>query len=165
MLVVTNYPQVPIATTNPATDTARVESQQRPPIIPPPQLSKGNEERPFNPQNERAADQANIQAKLHEKVQAKQQGHGQPQQEGRQQREQAQRTAPAIIRPQLIKPALQRRDIRSPQTEPRQTPVVDTKAPLEPQSTSFYQTVSAHISSFYQTQTLPKGEPGLSTFI
>ncbi|ABO25497.1 hypothetical protein SHLO109777_15870 [Shewanella loihica] len=164
MLVVTNYPQVPIATTNAATDSARVESQQRPPIIPAPQLAKSNEERPFNPQNERAADQANIQAKLNEKVQAKQQGQGQHQQEGQQQQQQAKQGAAAIIRPLMMKPALARRDIRSAQTETPREPQ-KPKTRLENQASSFYQSVSAHIASFYQTQTLPKGEPELSTFI
>lgn len=164
MLVVTNYPQVPIATTNVATDSARVESQQRPPIIPAPQLAKSHEERSFNPQNERTADQAHIQAKLNEKVQAKQQGAGQQQQEGKQQQNQAQQAAPAIIRPLMMKPVLARRDIRSPQAEPRPMP---TKAPTtQPeQSSSFYETVAAHVSHFYQQQTHPKGEPALSTFI
>lgn len=84
MLVVTNYPQVPIATTNAATDAARVDSQQRPPIVPPQEATKGHEERAFNPQNERAAEQA----KVNEKLQGKQQGSGQQQQEGKQQQEQ-----------------------------------------------------------------------------
>jgi hypothetical protein len=162
MLVVTNYPQVPIATTNAATDTARVESQQRPPIIPTPQLAKSNEERPFNPQNERAADQANIQAKLHERVQSKQQGGGQHQQEDKPQ----QQTRAAIKVPaQLAKPALQRRDIRNPQTEQPQTTNGKAKPQLTSQTSDFYQTVAAHVSSFYQTQTLPKAEPELSTYI
>lgn len=163
MLVVTNYPQVPIATTNAATDSARVESQQRPPIIPAPQMAKSNEERPFNPQNERAADQANVQARLNEKVQAKQQGQGQHQQEGQQQQQQAKQGA-AIIRPLIMKPALARRDIRSPQTESPQEPQ-KPKTRFDNQATSFYQSVSAHVANFYQTQTLPKGEPELSTFI
>ena len=69
MLVVTNYPNVPISTSNVATDSARTDNQQRPPVLPPPQASKGHEERAFNPQNERTAEQAQAQAKLRGSVQ------------------------------------------------------------------------------------------------
>ena len=57
MLVVTNYPNVPIATTNAATDAARTDNLQRPPVIPPQEASKGHNERPFNSQHERTAQQ------------------------------------------------------------------------------------------------------------
>ena len=53
MLVVTNYPQVPIATSNVATDLARADNQQAKPILPPQELSKAHQERAYNQQNER----------------------------------------------------------------------------------------------------------------
>ena len=42
MLVVTNYPNVPISYSNVATDSARTDNQQRPPVLPPPQACKGS---------------------------------------------------------------------------------------------------------------------------
>ncbi|GIU41833.1 hypothetical protein [Shewanella algidipiscicola] len=165
MLVVTNYSQVPIATTNVATDSARVENHQRPPIIPAPQLARSNEERPFNPQNERAADQTHIQSKLNEKVQPKQQGGGgQQQHEGKQQQQQERPNTATISRPALFKPALARSDIRNvPLSHP--TAVTKSTHRLTNEAPAFYQSVSAHIASFYQTQTLPQSEPSLSTYI
>lgn len=167
MLVVTNYPQVPIATTNVATDSARVENHQRPPIVPAPQLARSNEERPFTPQNERAADQTHIQSKLNEKVQPKQQGgDGQQQHEGKQQQQQQQQrpNTAALLRPLLFKPALARSDIRNVQLS-HPTAVTKSTHRLTNEVPAFYQSVSAHIASFYQTQTLPQSEPGLSTYI
>ncbi|WP_394202648.1 hypothetical protein [Shewanella waksmanii] len=167
MLVVTNYPQVPIATTNAATDAARVDSQQRPPIIPTQEATKGHEERAFNSQNERAAEQANAQAKINERLQGKQQGSGQQQQEGKQQQEQKPAALPAIIKAALRgKPALQRRDIRSYQQtpQPKATNAQMSKL-LVDQSQEFYQAVARHVSEFYQLQTQPKPEPNLSSAV
>lgn len=63
MLVVSNYPQVPLATSNVATDSVRVDNQLKPVVIPPQAATKGHEERAFNPQNERTADQTQQQTK------------------------------------------------------------------------------------------------------
>jgi len=54
MIITTHYPQIPLATSNVATDLARVDNQQKPPVIPPQEPTKGHEERQLNPQNERA---------------------------------------------------------------------------------------------------------------
>ncbi|MCG9697919.1 hypothetical protein [Shewanella sp. Isolate11] len=164
MLVVTNYPQVPIATTNAATDSARVDSQQRPPIIPAPQLAKNHEERAFNPQHERVADDIHTQAKLHEKVQKKQQGDSQ--QQSQQQKEQSRKAAITSMQAQRYKPALQRRDVSLPQGT--NYPCAETKAKsstTKTASNNFYQKVSEHINHFYQNQSLPKGEPAFSTLV
>lgn len=162
MLVVTNYPQVPIATTNAATDAARVDSQQRPPIVPPQEATKGHEERAFNPQNERAAEQA----KVNEKLQGKQQGSGQQQQEGKQQQEQKTAALPSILKAALRgKPALQRRDIRAQQQTPQPKSNNNVSKLLVNQSQEFYQAVAHHVSQFYQQQTQPKPEPALSSSV
>ncbi|BAJ00138.1 hypothetical protein [Shewanella violacea] len=169
MLVVTNYPQVPIATTNAATDAARVDSQQRPPIVPTPELVKSHEERPFTAQHERTAEQPEIQARLNERMLGKHQGGGQQQEEKQQQDTEKQAQASSIARDPLRgRPALNRRDIRiaqqadsvsnHKQTQPQ-------KGELVGQSKEFYQAVSLHITSFYQEQALPKTEPGISAFV
>ncbi|MCE9680152.1 hypothetical protein LZP69_13355 [Shewanella sp. AS1] len=163
MLVVTNYPQVPLATTNAATESVRVENQQRPPIIPAPQLAKSNEERAFNPQHERTAEQADIQAKRHEKVHTKGQGN---QQQGGQQEQKKQQSANGYSA--FFKPALKRQDIRVIQpghSHAAQQKQQDDKDETSKQPASFYDSVSAHITRFYQTQTHPKDESALLTII
>ncbi|AQS35458.1 hypothetical protein Sps_00238 [Shewanella psychrophila] len=169
MLVVTNYPQVPIATTNPATDAARVDSQQRPPIVPTPELVKSHEERPFTPQHERTAEQPEVQARLNERLQGKHQGSGQ-QQEDKQQKEAEKPTLAASLprAPLRGKPALNRRDIRiAPQSNPVNNHNQDQskKSELKSQPKEFYQAVALHITSFYQEQALPKTEPAISSFV
>lgn len=170
MLVVTNYPQVPIATTNVATDSARVDSQQRPPVVPTPELVKSHEERPFTPQHERTAEQPEIQAKLNQRLQGKQQGSGQQQQDSPQQKE-AEKTTPA---PTSIKdilrnrPALSRRDVRvNQQMTPTNNnqPINEKSAALQNQPDEFYQAVAQHVSSYYLQQTIPQPQHAISSFV
>ncbi|QDO82050.1 hypothetical protein FM037_00940 [Shewanella psychropiezotolerans] len=169
MLVVTNYPQVPIATTNPATDAARVDSQQRPPIVPTPELVKSHEERPFTPQHERTAEQPEIQARLNERTLGKHQGGGQKQEE-KQQKEAEKPTQVANIArdPLRGRPALNRRDIRiaqQPNSARDHKQTQPQKSELVAQPKDFYQAVSLHITNFYQEQALPKTEPAISSFV
>ncbi|HSG61892.1 MAG TPA: hypothetical protein VLA24_10740 [Pseudomonadales bacterium] len=172
MLVVSHYPQVPLATSNVATDSARVENQQKTPVIPPKEATKGHEERGFNPQNERTADTAQQQARLQERVQ----GDLQRQQQQSQQ-EQAQPQKKAVVVAQQALPktlkigarsqgALQRKDIRikSADGRPAQT-TTNSQHPLPGQSAQFYQQLGQRINQFYQQQTQPEGEPALSTWI
>lgn len=166
MLVVTNYPQVPIATTNAATDAARVESQQRPPVIPPQESTKGHEERAFNPQHERTAEQAENQAKLNERLQGKQQGHGQQQQEDRQKKESEKPQQLVVARDPLRgQPALNRRDIRVVMQAISGKRPVEQGNVLNNQPAEFYQAVSLHISSYYQHQSQPQTQPAISAYI
>jgi len=167
MLVVTNYPHVPIATTNAATDSARTDNQQRPPVIPPAELTKGHEERSFSAQHERTAEHADAQARLNERSQGKQRDTGQ-QQQGKQQ-DQAEHAATQLIKDLLRgKPALQRRDIRTNQQE------ISNYAPQKKnnergiildQPSDFYREFGQHVENFYQQQTHPHDEPVLSTLI
>ncbi len=167
MLVVTNYPHVPIATTNAATDSARTDNLQRPPVIPPAEPTKGHEERSFSAQNERTAEHADAQARLNERSQGKQQDTGQ-QQQGKQQ-DQAKHAATQLVKDLLRgKPALQRGDIRSNQQE------VSNHAPQKKstergiildQPSEFYREFGQRVESFYQQQTHPNDEPLLSALI
>lgn len=160
MLVPTNYPQVPIATSNVATDSARVDNQQRPPIIPPKEATKGHEERSFNAQNERVLEQAN--AKNLDKVQQKQQQQGSEQHQQQEQKSKSQGDQLlAQLRKNLpSKPALQRKDIRlasnQPQTQPK--PESQQKMPTEfnDKAMAFYQEFGQRIGQFYQGQTQPE---------
>lgn len=169
MLVVTNYPQVPIATTNPATDAARVDSQKRPPIVPTPELAKSHQERPFTPQHERTAEQPEIQARINERLLGKHQGGGQQQQEKQQQEaEKPTRVANIVRDPLRGRPALNRRDIRiaqQPNSASNHKQSQPQKSELVGQSKAFYQAVSLHITSFYQQQAHPKTEPAISSFV
>lgn len=154
MLVVTNYPNVPIATTNAATDSARTDSQQRPPIIPPQQPTKGHEERAFNPQHERAADQTQTQAKLRESVQDKQQGQSQQQEQSGQEK---QKQSQALNLKQLLsqRAPLKRSDIKLPV---QQLPVSEKEAnkhPMPDEPLQFYQDFAIRIEAFYQQRTEP----------
>ncbi|WP_394390837.1 hypothetical protein [Shewanella woodyi] len=169
MLVVTNYPNVPIATTNAATDAARTDNLQRPPVIPPQEMTKGHEERPFTPQHERTAQHADVLARLNEKSQGKQQGTGQQQEDTKQQQQQAKPQQALMVKDLLKgKPALQRRDIRNNQYEMsanRNEGGKETRTQVLDQPSEVYQMFGQHIEAFYQRQTEPVTQSAISAFI
>lgn len=162
MQVISNYPQVPIATSNPATDVARAENLQRPPVIPPQQPTQNHEERPLNSQNERANVLAQQQARLADTVHERQQSNQQQQQEqGAQDQRQQQQKAPLVQRFSLTKPALDRRDIRNrvsqePSATHQSQPSSHDKTLLTAQQPEhFYREFAQRIGDFYQAQTQP----------
>lgn len=184
MLLVSNYPQVPLATTNVATDSARVDNQLKPVVIPPQAATKGHEERAFNPQNERTADQAQQQARLLEQnqqqVQDKQQQQQSSQQQSQQQQEKqapivaADRALPKTLKVPVRGPAaLQRKDIRLKvgQQNPRpantnaKTGTTTARQPIQGESPQFYQQVGQRIEQYYAQQTQPETEPSMSAWI
>lgn len=180
MLVVSNYPQVPLATSNVATDSARVDNQLKPVVIPPQAATKGHEERAFNPQNERTADQAQQQAKTLEhnqqQVQEKQQQQQSSQQQNQQQQE---KKAPLVVAERVLpktlkiaargQAALQRKDIRLKVSQGATSYASNAKAnvrqSLQGESTQFYQQLGQRIGQFYQQQTQPEKESAMSTWI
>lgn len=186
MLVVSNYPQVPLATSNVATDSARVDNQLKPVVIPPQAATKGHEERAFNPQNERTADQAQQQARVLEhnqqQVQDKQQQQQSQQQQNQQQQE---KKAPLVVAERVLpktlkvaargQAALQRKDIRLKVGQgaanyagkaPTSANVSShTRQSLQGQSNQFYQQLGQRIGQFYQQQTQPEPESAMSTWI
>ncbi|GGN29272.1 hypothetical protein GCM10007984_33640 [Shewanella putrefaciens] len=185
MLVVSNYPQVPLATSNVATDLARVDNQLKPVVIPPQQATKAHEERAFNPQNERTADQAQQQARLIEHNQQQVQDKQQQQQSSQQQNQQQQeKKAPIVmaerVQSKLVKiatrgqAALQRKDIRLKvaqgdtthiNTRPKNNNTSTTQPSIQGESMQFYQQVGQRISQFYEQQTRPEPESAMSTWI
>ncbi|MFB2673770.1 hypothetical protein ACE02S_12430 [Shewanella xiamenensis] len=183
MLLVSNYPQVPLATTNVATDSARVDNQLKPVVIPPQAATKGHEERAFNPQNERTADQAQQQARLLEQnqqqVQDKQQQQSSQQQSQQQQEKQAPIVAADSALPKTLKvpvrgpAALQRKDIRLKvgQQNPRpantnaKMGTTTARQPIQGESPQFYQQVGQRIGQYYAQQTQPETEPSMSAWI
>ena len=56
MFLVSNYPQVPIVTTNPATDSARQQAVTHAPVVPPKEADKSASERALDPEHERIAE-------------------------------------------------------------------------------------------------------------
>ncbi|QSX37160.1 hypothetical protein [Shewanella sedimentimangrovi] len=171
MLLVSHYPQVPLATSNAATDAARVDSQLRPPIIPPSETTKGHEERAFNPQHERTADEPQIQSRLQQRVEERQQQHQGSQQEQQQRQageQQQNRQAPprSLKIPAKQHAALSRKDIkvrsetRSPQPKANQGTSPQAGMPEQ-----FYRAIAAHVSEFYAGRTAPEEEPALSAWI
>ncbi|WP_394129206.1 hypothetical protein [Shewanella maritima] len=167
MLINTNYPQVPIATSNVATDLARADNQQKPPIIPPQQLTKPHEERAFNPQNERVPAYA-VKEKQQQQQSAQQQSA--QQQANQQMPQQAQKAAmQTLIRPQIKSAALSRRDLhnqasgqareRSSAPAPRQI----NMQRLRQQSPEVIAQFKEQISSFYHQQTTPNIPQAFST--
>ncbi len=160
MLVVTNYPNVPIATSNAATDSARTDGQQRPPIIPPQQPTKGHEERAFNPQHERTADQTQTQAKLRESVQGKQQGQSQQQEQSGQEK---QKQGSALNLKQLLsqRGPLKRSDIKIHGKTVGNCEVKSVaKLSLPNETLQFYQAFGVRIEAFYYQRTEPASSPG-----
>lgn len=181
MLVVSNYPQVPLATSNVATDSARVDNQLKPVVIPPQAATKGHEERAFNPQNERTADQAQQQAKTLEhnqqQVQEKQQQQQSSQQQNQQQQE---KKAPLVVAERVLpktlkiaargQAALQRKDIRLKVSQgatsyASSSAKANVRQSLQGESNQFYQQLGQRISQFYQQQTQPEQESIMSTWI
>lgn len=185
MLVVSNYPQVPLATSNVATDSARVDNQLKPVVIPPQAATKGHEERAFNPQNERIADQAQQQAKTLEhnqqQVQEKQQQQQSSQQQNQQQQE---KKAPLVVAERVLpktlkiaargQAALQRKDIRLKVSQGATSYATSSakantssaaRQSLQGESSQFYQQLGQRISQFYQQQTQPEQESIMSTWI
>jgi len=163
MIITTHYPQIPLATSNVATDLARVDNQQKPPVIPPQEPTKGHEERQLNPQNERA--NAYIVAEKKQQEQTKRQ-----QQNVAQQSVESKIPASPMARPQTIRiiasqtPALQRKDIQL-KTQPN-----NPKAAAEPKQRQFidsglssaaYQQFGQQIGQFYQQQSAPNIESQL----
>ncbi|MCH1929944.1 hypothetical protein L9G16_07110 [Shewanella sp. A25] len=171
MLVVSNYPQVPLATTNVATDSARVDNQLKPVVIPPQEATKGHEERAFNPQNERSADQqAKLIAQNQQQIQEKQQQQQSSKQQSQQQQEQkapsvvAERVLPKnLIIPSRAPAALQRKDIKVMANSGRtQTASLNTSShrqAIQGESEQFYQKLGQRIGQFYQHQTRPESAP------
>ncbi|MCS6191785.1 hypothetical protein [Shewanella baltica] len=185
MLVVSNYPQVPLATSNVATDSARVDNQLKPVVIPPQAATKGHEERAFNPQNERTADQTQQQTKTLEhnqqQVQEKQQQQQSSQQQSQQQQE---KKAPIVVAERVLpktlkiaargQAALQRKDIRLKVSQgaanyassnAKANTSSASRLSLQGESTQFYQQLGQRIGQFYQQQTQPEQESIMSTWI
>ncbi|WP_028109399.1 hypothetical protein [Ferrimonas futtsuensis] len=52
MFLVSNYPQVPIVTTNPATDDLRQQTLARAPVVPPREAEKSASERALDPEHD-----------------------------------------------------------------------------------------------------------------
>ncbi|WP_282109148.1 hypothetical protein [Shewanella algicola] len=168
MIINTHYPQVPLATSNVATDLARVDNQQKPPIIPPQEPNKGHEERAFNPQNERAAAYVVAEKKQQQnQSQRQQQGLTQQsvdpkallQQPTRQQTRQ-QQTVRVLAN---LTPALQRKDI---QIKSQLTAVNDQTELKQHQKDSSMSNANAQqfgqrIGQFYQQQSAPNIESQL----
>ncbi|NMH65016.1 hypothetical protein [Shewanella salipaludis] len=182
MLVVTNYPQVPLTTSNVATDAARVDNQQRPPVIPPQAPTKGHQERAFTPQHERTATETQTPAAdgAQDKVQEKRQGSGQEQQSRDRQPQQPQpkQHQSKLLQSFIAGPAaLQRKDIRlkvtqDPDQAARQAPPKTSQPPglsqprTQPQqSKQFYQEFGRRIDNFYRRQSQPQQETELSAWI
>ncbi|MGI2091105.1 hypothetical protein ACRN96_00540 [Shewanella oncorhynchi] len=181
MLVVSNYPQVPLATSNVATDSARVDNQMKPVVIPPQAATKGHEERAFNPQNERTTDQAQQQAKTLEhnqqQVQEKQQQQQSSQQQNQQQQE---KKAPLVVAERVLpktlkiaargQAALQRKDIRLKVSQgatsyASSSAKANVRQSLQGESSQFYQQLGQRIGQFYQQQAQPEQESIMSTWI
>ena len=164
MLINSHYPQVPLATSNVATDLARADNQQRPPILPPQQPSKGHQERAYNPQHERAPAYSLLEQKY-------QQQHSASQRQAFVQ----QLLSPSPLVAQTIKvvaddnPTLQRKDIRGKNTQEQQGQTSRRNSKLAQQidneSAAFYQQVRDNLDRFYNAQPTPHAGSVFSTII
>jgi hypothetical protein len=158
MLINTHYPQVPISTSNVATDLARIDNQQRPPLLPPQEPSKGHEERAFNPKNERSP------IELVKERQQQQQQQQSAQQSVQQEKalNATQTAAQVAAKPVFFaahqKAALQRKDVHVRQNETPKSPVnqgLGANPALKGHKDEFYQALGQHVEAFYQTQVQP----------
>ncbi|MCL1142848.1 hypothetical protein [Shewanella gaetbuli] len=163
MLINSHYPQIPLATSNVATDLARADNQQRPPVIPPQQPTSAHHERAFNPQNERAPAYQIVEQK-------QQQQHSDAQRQAIVQ----QLLAPKSAVSQLVNvvandtPTLQRRDIRIKHLT---TPAQQSKTDIEKASdesevnAAYFQQVREHVGQFYGQHNNPTPSPSFSAYV
>ncbi|ABE56836.1 conserved hypothetical protein [Shewanella denitrificans OS217] len=164
MLINSHYPQVPISTSNVATDLARIDNQQKPPLLPPQEPSKGHEERAYNQNNERAP--ADV-------IKQKQQQEQQQNASLYQQKVSTQTAAaPVVAKAVRIiannKAALERKDIHVKQPakeDQKETKGLANHPSLQGQSSSFYQQLGQQVEQFYQAKVSPQSLPTLSISI
>jgi hypothetical protein len=161
MLINSHYPQVPISTSNVATDLARIDNQQKPPLLPPQEPSKGHEERAYDQNNERAP--ADV-------IKQKQQQEQQQNASLYQQKASTQTAAtPVAAKAARIiannKAALERKDIhvKLPAKEGQKEPKGLANHPnLQGQSNDFYQQLGQQVEQFYQANVSPQSLPSFS---
>ncbi|MBV7317293.1 hypothetical protein [Shewanella sp. NIFS-20-20] len=145
MQLVSNFPQVPLTTSNVGTDLARVDNQQKPHIVPPQETSKQHPERQLN-QYDRSpqTNHPSIQEKAKE-----QQQHKDPNQEQSQQQQKQQQLIEQIQKNRLKnKPALTRRDLVQ-STATARTQTAPTQAAPVPLATDLMPQVRQHIQHTY----------------
>jgi hypothetical protein len=158
MLINSHYPQVPISTSNVATDLARIDNQQKPPLLPPQEPSKGHEDRAYNQNNERAP--ADV---IKQKQQQEQQQNASLyQQKASVQTAAAPVAAKAVRFVANSKAALERKDLQLKQ--PAKEHQKDTRGlannpNLQGQSTRFYQQLGQQVEQFYQAKVSPQNLP------
>lgn len=165
MQIVSNYPNVPVATTNVATDSARVDNQQRPPLLPPQELGKAYQQRGLEQRQERATEQ---QQERLDRITERQSGQ-QRQQAGEQQQDAPRQQLPQAEKAALIKlatrgGALSRKDIRDrtqASSQPKPPQAEAQSHPMPNEAPRFYRQIGAHISAFYQATSTPKDLPRL----
>ncbi|MCL2915167.1 hypothetical protein L2725_15510 [Shewanella corallii] len=164
MQLVSNYPNVPVATTNVATDSARVDNQQRPPLLPPQQLGKTYQERGLEQRQERATEQ---QQERQDRIQQRQ--SGQQQQQTREQQQGTERQLPRTEQAALAKLAtkgggLNRRDIRDRTQTTEATGKQmqgDSSHPFPNEAPRFYRQIGTIIKDTYQSTSTPRDLPRL----
>jgi hypothetical protein len=157
MLINTHYPQVPISTSNVATDLARIDNQQKPPLMPPQEPSKGHEERAFNPKYERSPTELVKERQQQQQQQSAQQSVLQEKALNAPQTA-AQVAAKPVFFAAHQKAALQRKDVHVRQNETEKSPVnqgLGANPALKGHSNDFYQALGQHVGTFYQTQVQP----------
>ncbi|MDO6639622.1 hypothetical protein Q4557_06575 [Shewanella sp. 5_MG-2023] len=168
MLIVTNYPQVPLATTNVATDLARADNQQAKPILPPQALTKPHHERALNQKNESLFRLNTIEEKHRQQRQSSDQQNQQHLSQQSALQQQAPQSAPLTgLLPQLLRvaarnnPTVSRRDIQ-PQTPTKSTAInsdnnkkTEVKQQIKQHSDEFYKQFGQHIATCYQQCTTP----------
>ena len=170
MLIVTNYPQVPIATSNVATDLARADNQQAKPILPPQESTSAHHERALNQKNESLARYDVIEEKYRQ--QQKQQSTGQ-------EATQQQSSIPRGVLPQLLRiaannnPTIQRRDIQA-KMQSSTSSASSEKAAIQSQLLTehlanqpdeFYQQLGQRVGDYYHQQTTPQPKNYLSALV
>ncbi|MBY5994025.1 hypothetical protein [Ferrimonas balearica] len=146
MFLVSNFPNVPIATTNPATESAQLEAAARVPISRPEALSKSAAERALDPERERPV--VERQEEHASEEQAQEEGQSNPEQEA--QAPLSWREALAQARPVMERPGSRR---RSSETLPAPHPA----SALDP---SAYQRFAAIVQRHYARAAEPASPPG-----
>ncbi|WP_144211573.1 hypothetical protein [Shewanella donghaensis] len=169
MLIVTNYPQVPIATSNVATDLARADNQQAKPILPPQQLSNAHHERALNQKNDQSARYDVIEEKYRQ-----QQKQSTGQESPLQQSNVAKNVLPQLLRIAANNsPTIQRRDIQV-KTQSNASSTSSDKATIQSQLLTdnladqpdeFYEQLGQRVGDYYQQTTTPQPQSNLSALV
>ncbi|MGI2258492.1 hypothetical protein [Shewanella sp. GXUN23E] len=163
MQIVSHYPNVPVATSNVATDSVRTDNQQKPPLPPPQETAKTSAEKALEQRQDRATEQQQERLNRIAERGAKQQHQQAEQQQPHRQPQLPQAEKAALMKLAAKGGALNRRDVRD-RTQSN-APAVKAQAkahPMPNEAPKVYRRIGAVIAAVYRQSSEVPAAPELS---